>query len=277
MSNETEDALTAEVKRAAKNAATAPRSLRALLCEAALECGYVQKDGYNEGQKYNFASAAGIYAKINPAVFSRGILVEPDVELIQAPPTLIVRDDSGKVVQGIAVVKTRLRLTGPAGDVAAFSGIGAGMDAGDKAVMKAQTAASKYAWMTAFCISTGNDPEADESTDAVTADPDILAVQGRIAREKDLSDKLADDWLSGELKPLVVAYREAKGKADANGMANGPEALMLWCYRNGAEYRTLHMNAKARVWRGIYKACEEMGIASDKAREAIAQSPEPGE
>ena len=44
-------------------------------------------------------------------------------------------------------------------------GIGTGQDAGDKAVMKAETAAIKYAYLLSMAISTGDDPEADRRTD----------------------------------------------------------------------------------------------------------------
>ena len=46
--------------------------------------------------------------------------------------------------------------------------IGSGQDAGDKAVMKAQTAAVKYAFMLSLCIAIGDDPEADGKTDEAT-------------------------------------------------------------------------------------------------------------
>lgn len=40
-------------------------------------------------------------------------------------------------------------------------GLGSGQDSGDKAIMKAQTAAIKYAYLLSFAISTGDDPEND--------------------------------------------------------------------------------------------------------------------
>ena len=43
--------------------------------------------------------------------------------------------------------------------------MGSGQDAADKAVMKAQTAAIKYAFMLSLCIATGDDPEADAGID----------------------------------------------------------------------------------------------------------------
>ena len=51
------------------------------------------------------------------------------------------------------------------GETVDLYGIGSGQDAGDKAVMKAQTAAIKYAYMMSLCIATGDDPEADTNTD----------------------------------------------------------------------------------------------------------------
>ena len=51
------------------------------------------------------------------------------------------------------------------GETVTLTGIGSGQDGGDKAVMKAQTAAIKYAYMLSLAISTGDDPEADSKTD----------------------------------------------------------------------------------------------------------------
>jgi hypothetical protein len=65
---------------------------------------------------------------------------------------------------GFAIV--RITLTFHHGEeTLSAQGIGQGFDKGDKAVMKAMTAAQKYAYATAFCISWGDDPEADSTTD----------------------------------------------------------------------------------------------------------------
>lgn len=66
----------------------------------------------------------------------------------------------------LATVKVEITLIdGDSGEEVKIYGIGSGQDAGDKAVMKAQTAATKYAYMLSFCIATGDDPEADSKTD----------------------------------------------------------------------------------------------------------------
>jgi len=53
--------------------------------------------------------------------------------------------------------------------------MGSGQDSGDKAVMKAQTAAIKYAYLLSFAISTGDDPEADQRTDESSSASSVLS------------------------------------------------------------------------------------------------------
>ena len=66
----------------------------------------------------------------------------------------------------LATVKVEITLIdSDSGEDVKIYGIGSGQDAGDKAVMKAQTAAAKYAYMLSFCIATGDDHEADSKTD----------------------------------------------------------------------------------------------------------------
>ena len=66
----------------------------------------------------------------------------------------------------LATVKITITLTdSTSGESVTIVGLGSGQDAGDKAVMKAQTAAIKYAYLLSLNISTGDDPEADLQTD----------------------------------------------------------------------------------------------------------------
>ena len=58
-----------------------------------------------------------------------------------------------------------LLIDSESGESIDLYGIGTGQDAGDKAVMKAETAAIKYAYLLSMAISTGDDPEADTKTD----------------------------------------------------------------------------------------------------------------
>ena len=66
----------------------------------------------------------------------------------------------------LATVQMNIRLIdSESGEYIDIAGLGNGQDSGDKAVMKAETASIKYAYMMTFNISTGDDPEADIRTD----------------------------------------------------------------------------------------------------------------
>lgn len=121
------------------------------LAEVMSEVGYVQKDAENAFHHYKYASAEAVLKKVNAALSSRGIAVSTQAELLHYE-------------EGHAVV--RLSLTFTDGDESLTAqGLGEGSDKGDKAVMKANTAALKYAVANAFMISWGDDPEADTTTD----------------------------------------------------------------------------------------------------------------
>ena len=123
------------------------------LAEVSREVAYVQKDSKNDFHKYNYASAEAVLRKVNEALSTRNISISSGAELLTYE-------------QGMAIVRLTLRFVdGDTGEVQAVQGIGQGSDKGDKAVMKANTAAIKYAFANAFMISWGDDPEADSSTD----------------------------------------------------------------------------------------------------------------
>jgi len=132
--------------------------IAAKLAVAAEACGYVQKDGNNAFHKYRYASAANILGHVNDALAKAGLAV------VDTAPEVV--SDTGIGKDRVVTVRMTLVVADTeTAERATFRGLGSGMDAGDKAVMKAVTAATKYAWMGAFSISTGDDPEADEETD----------------------------------------------------------------------------------------------------------------
>lgn len=126
------------------------------------KCNYFEKDGVNTFHRYKYASASGVIADVSEAMQELGLTswVETTVTELRERVT----QKGGQ--EFVAVVELLLFLV----DVETGRGImvkaaGSGMDPGDKAVMKAQTAAIKYAWMLGLNSSTGDDPEADEETD----------------------------------------------------------------------------------------------------------------
>lgn len=130
------------------------------------ECAKVAKDGYNSYQRYKYASAAGVMEAINPALVRNGIATTAEAELIELREVTLVQETRTKT-ERLATVKVTITLHDVDTDeTMTISGIGGGQDAGDKAVMKAQTAAMKYAFMMSLEMSTGDDPEKDTNTDA---------------------------------------------------------------------------------------------------------------
>jgi len=130
------------------------------LAQVMSEVGYVRKDATNDFHHYKYASAEAVLKKVNAALSARGIAVSSQAELLHYEPV-------GKGMH--AVVK--LSLTFVDGDEKlTVQGLGEGSDTGDKAVMKANTAALKYAMANAFMISWGDDPEADATTDQRAAE-----------------------------------------------------------------------------------------------------------
>lgn len=129
------------------------------LAEVAKEVAYVQKDATNDFHKYRYASAVAVLRKVNEALSSRGIAVGSSTELV-------------KFEAGNAIVRITIRfIDADSGEVIEVQGLGQGYDKGDKAVMKANTAALKYCYSNAFTISWGDDPEADLATDEETNRP----------------------------------------------------------------------------------------------------------
>lgn len=126
------------------------------------DCSHVAKDGFNDFHKYKYASASGVLEAVNAA------LVKHKVASIVTPAIISsfdVTNARGNVEHQVTVGCNILLIDSESGESIDLYGIGTGQDAGDKAVMKAETAAIKYAYMLSMAISTGDDPEADPRTD----------------------------------------------------------------------------------------------------------------
>ena len=126
------------------------------------ECAYVAKNGVNSFHKYKYATAEDVLQKVNESLTKNKIACVAVPELIEFTDVTNLKGNT----EHLATVKVEITLIdSDSGEEVKIYGIGSGQDAGDKAVMKAQTAATKYAYMLRFCIATGDDPEADSKTD----------------------------------------------------------------------------------------------------------------
>lgn len=126
------------------------------------ECAHVLKNGTNSFHGYKYATSADVLEKVNTALVKNGISSMAMPELLSCAD---VTNSKGNK-EHLATVKITIMLTdSTSGESVTLVGLGSGQDAGDKAVMKAQTAAIKYAYLLSLNISTGDDPEADVHTD----------------------------------------------------------------------------------------------------------------
>lgn len=192
------------------------------------ECSHVAKDGFNDYHKYKYASAAGVLEAINAA------LVKHKVASIVTPSIISsfdVTNAKGNVEHQVTVGCNILLIDSESGESIDLYGIGTGQDAGDKAVMKAETAAIKYAYLLSMAISTGDDPEADTKTDEnsfvepqrtavpkstpvsnttpATSDEDVAVCS---TCGKEISDKVFSYSMARYKRPLCMDCQKKHGK-----------------------------------------------------------------
>ena len=114
------------------------------------EVSHVQKNGTNEFHKYQYATAADVLEKVNEALCKNKICSVAKASLISLDHVTNARGNQ----EHLATVQMNIRLIdSESGEYIDIAGLGNGQDSGDKAVMKAETASIKYAYMMAFNIS----------------------------------------------------------------------------------------------------------------------------
>lgn len=138
------------------------KAITAKLVDVMNDCGYVQKLGKNDFHKYKYATAADVLEKVNAALVKNKLVSYAVPELLSF---IDVTNQKGNIEHLATVKMTVTIIDSESGESLQVIGLGSGQDSGDKAIMKAQTAALKYAWMLTLNISTGDDPEADSTVD----------------------------------------------------------------------------------------------------------------
>lgn len=137
------------------------KNIAAKMSKLMAKCEYVQKDGQNKEQRYNYVSAANILEKVNPALSDLGMCSYPEFTMIAEQ-----QKQTSRNAWNIVTIQCKLTIVdAESGEYIVATSLGQGADPMDKAVAKAQTQALKYAWMTALNISTGDDPESDNRAD----------------------------------------------------------------------------------------------------------------
>ena len=135
------------------------------------ECSIVKKNGTNDFHHYKYATSADVLEKVNASLVKHNIA---SVVLPEIISNCEVVNNKGNTEHLITVKVDITLIDTDSGEQLSLCGIGSGQDSGDKAVMKAQTAAIKYAYMLSLTISTNDDPEADSQTDEGTYLADSL-------------------------------------------------------------------------------------------------------
>ena len=115
-------------------------------------CAHIGKDAVNEEVNYPYVSAAKINDAVNRALTMNGIATTAESKLVD------IRTIGEKV---LATVEVTIALYDSDGETLTISGVGSGIDVGDKSVAKAQTMAVKYAWKNTLLIcDASDDPDA---------------------------------------------------------------------------------------------------------------------
>lgn len=135
------------------------KTISAKLADIMTECSHVLKNGQNSFHGYRYATCADVLEMVNASLSSHKICSVAMPELLSMDE--VTNAKGGR--ENLATVKIDILLVdSETGETVTISGIGSGQDSGDKAVMKAQTAAIKYAYLLSFAISTGDDPESEK-------------------------------------------------------------------------------------------------------------------
>ena len=115
------------------------------------ECSHVGKNGLNSYHQYKYATAEDVLCKVNEALTKNKLasVVTPALDSVVD----VVNLKGNK--EHLATISVKIELIdADSGESIVLQGFGSGQDAGDKAIMKAQTAAIKYAYMMSLCIAT---------------------------------------------------------------------------------------------------------------------------
>ena len=169
------------------------------------ECSHVSKNGLNSYHQYKYATAEDVLCKVNEALTKNKLasVVTPALDSMVD----VVNLKGNK--EHLATISVKIELIdSDSGESIVLQGFGSGQDAGDKAIMKAQTAAIKYAYMMSLCIATGDDPEADSKTDEAAMGK--ATVQKQVLKQKGVQGnqeiKLICDCCGANISEKVMQY-----------------------------------------------------------------------
>ena len=137
-------------------------NLRKKLSSISAAVARINKTGTNTAQKYKFVKDEEVMARLNPVFAEHGVIIVPT----QVVETRLEPYNDGFLCD--LTVRFTIYDT-DSDDTIVGESKGQGWDRGDKASNKAMTSAYKYFVLKTFALATGDDPEADSSTDTLNA------------------------------------------------------------------------------------------------------------
>lgn len=157
------------------------------LCLVMGKAGYVQKSGFNEKSRYKYATEADVLAMLRKELAEVHVFVFPSV--ISTERSILYKSQAGNEMHVTDVMVKWTFMDGESGETMECNMPGCGADIGDKGLYKAITGSSKYLFLKAFMLPTGDDPE-EEAADKA----DAKTAQDQYVKEK-LNSKAAGESL----------------------------------------------------------------------------------
>lgn len=178
-------------------------SIAKRMAAAAKRIGYgVAKDGRNDHQRYDYTSAANVRLQCGKAMGEEGIAVSSVLTVLCSEQRMSA---NGKPQNHVEVLATLTFICTETGETLTAQGLGCGTDVGDKAPMKAVTAAEKYAYVSGFTLAMGEDPEQASEHDGAQ---EAAKPQADATRSPEMEKAIND--LRAELNLLMKEVRSAE-------------------------------------------------------------------
>ena len=130
----------------------------------------VEKNGYNQAQKFAFRSIDDTVASVRKALVANNVAVLPEVLNVEKT-TYQTKSGSTMNVADVLVAYT---FVAEDGSSVVTSMAGQAADSGDKALSKALSMAFKYLCFQTFLCGTDGDPDAEIVEPVATVDPTVL-------------------------------------------------------------------------------------------------------
>jgi hypothetical protein len=155
---------------------TQPLNLRSKLSAVYAKVDHIEKVGRNSKQNYDYVRSADVLHAIRKALIEFRVYAETNFDLLS---TYDIKTNSGGNMHTATVKAFIVFHDLDSEEKITASGLGDGADGGDKGIYKAQTGAIKNALRNAFLVPDSADPEADQSVDEATTEPNKVAQKSK--------------------------------------------------------------------------------------------------